>query len=171
MSKPAEERRFDRLALVRRKRLQCGAQQLTLLAQFEHVVGIGGHVGKRRRIAALAALLSALETQAVDRPRARLVHDPAEHRAVRGVVMRRAPPDVMEDIDGELFSGFPVGCNSHNQSEDEAMSHLVERMQRELVARGNRLDKRRPVLLRHGSLGIGIEHVAECCRLLMYMFL
>ena len=113
-------------------------------------------------IAAVAALLSALEAQAVDRPRARLVHDPAEHRAVRGVVTRRAPPDVMEDVDGELFGGFPVGRDSHDQGEDEAMSPLVERMQRELVARGNRLDERRPVLLRHRSLGLGIQHVAQC---------
>src|SRR3546814_4119033 len=44
------------------------------------------------------------------------------------------------------------------------MSPLVERMQRELVARGNRLDERRPVLLPHRSLGLGIQHVAQCCR-------
>src|SRR5712671_3237670 len=61
-----------------------------------------------RRVSAVTALLSVLEPQAVDCPRARLVHDPAEHRPVRGVVARRAPPDVMEDIDGELFGGLPV---------------------------------------------------------------
>ena len=132
---------------------------------------IGSHLGQRLHIAAVAALLSTLEAQAVDRPRARLVHDPAEHRAVRGVVTRRAPPDVMEDVDGELFSGFPVGRDSHDQREDEAMRPLVERMQRELVARGNRLDERRPVLLRHQSLGPGIQHVAQRCRRLLRTFL
>src|SRR3546814_10291266 len=70
----------------------------------------------------------------------------------------------MEDVDGELFSGFPVGRDSHDQSEDGAMSPLVKRMQRELVARGHRLDEHRPVLLRHRSLGLGIQHVAQCCR-------
>ena len=171
MRKPGEERRFDRLALVRRERRQCRAQRLALLAQLEHVARIGSHLGRRLHIAAVAALLSALEAQAVDRPRARLVHDPAEHRAVRGVVTRRAPPDVVEDVDGELFSGFPVGRDSHDQREDDAMRPLVERMQRELVARGNRLDERRPVLLRHRSLGLGIEHVAQRCRRLLCAFL
>jgi hypothetical protein len=113
---------------------------------------------------ALAALLSVLEAQAIERPRARLVHDPAEHRAVRGVVTRRAPPDVMEDVDRKLFSGFPVACDSHDQSEDDAMGHLVERMQRELVACGNRLDEGHPGLLRDRRLGVGIEHVAQRCR-------
>ena len=36
------------------------------------------------------------------------------------------------------------------------MSSLVERMQRVLVTRGNRLDERRPVLLRNRSLGLRI---------------
>ena len=171
MRKPVEERRFDRLALVRRERSQCRAQRLALLAQLEHVAWIGNHLGQQLHIAAVAALLSALEAQAVDRPRARLVHDPAEHRAVRGVVPRRAPPHVVEDVDGELFSGFAVGRDSHDQSEDGAMSPLVERMQRELVARSDRLDERRPVLLRHRSLGPGIQHVAQCCRRPLCTFL
>src|SRR5262249_48302852 len=154
MRKPAEERRFDRLALVRRERRQCRAQRLALLAQLDHIARIGGYLDEWLRIA-LAALLSVLEAQAIDRPRARLVHDPAQHRGVRGVVTRRAPPDVMEDIDRELFSGFPVARDSHDQSEDDAMGHLIERMQRELVASGNRLDERRPGPLRDRSLGVG----------------
>ena len=85
--------------------------------------------------------------------------------------MRRAPPDIVEDVDGELFRGFPVSHDSHDQREDEAMSPLVERMQRELVARSNRLDERCPVLLRDRSLGLGIEDVAKCCRLLLCTFL
>ena len=43
-------------------------------------------------------------------------------------------------------------------------------VQRELVAPGNQLDQRRPVLLRHGRFGLGIEHVAECCRPLICTF-
>jgi hypothetical protein len=116
MRQPAEERRFDRLALVRRERRQCRAQRLALRAQLEHVARIGSHFDKRLLIASVDALLSALEAQAVDRPRARLVHDPAEHRAVRGVVARRAPPHVMEHVDGQLFSGFSVGRDSHDRS-------------------------------------------------------
>src|SRR5438067_3600066 len=95
--KPGEEGRFDRLALVRRQRRQCRAEGLALLPQLDHIARIGSRLGQRLHIGAVNALLTVLKTQAVDRPRARLVHDPAEHRAVRGVVMRRAPPDVMED--------------------------------------------------------------------------
>ena len=51
------------------------------------------------------------------------------------------------------------------------MSPLVERMQRELVAGGNRLDERGPVLLRHRSLGPGIQHVAQCCGRFLHTFL
>src|SRR6185503_4739196 len=107
----------------------------------------------------------------IDRSRSCLVHDPAEHRAVRGVVTPRTSPNIMEDVDGELFSGFPVSRDSQDQSEDGAMSPLIERMKRELVARSNRLDERRPVLLRHRSFGRGIEHIAECCWRLVCRFL
>jgi hypothetical protein len=79
-------------------------------------------------------------------------------------ITRRASPDVMEDVDGELFGGLPVRRDSHDQSEDEAVSHLVERMQRELVARGNCFDECRPILLQHRTLGLGMQHVAQRCR-------
>ena len=59
------------------------------------------------------------------------------------------------------FGGFPIGRDSHNQGEDGAMSPLVQRMQRELVPRRDRLDERRPVLLRHQNLGLSIEHVTQ----------
>ena len=161
---PAEERRFDGLALGRREHRQRRAQQFALLAQLEHVARIGSSLGLLLLdIAAVTALLSAVEAQAVDRPRARLVHDPAEHRAVGGVVARGAPPDVMEDVDGELLGGFPVGRDPHDQGEHHAMSPLVEGVQRELIARGNRLDELRPVLFRHRRLGAGVQHVAQCC--------
>ena len=41
-------------------------------------------------IEAAPELLAIFEAQAIDPARTRLVHDPAEHRAVRGVVTRRA---------------------------------------------------------------------------------
>jgi hypothetical protein len=66
---------------------------------------------------------------------------------------RRALPDVMKDVDGELFSGFPVGRDSDDQSEGAAVRHRVERMQRQLVTRGNRLDELRPPLLRCSDTG------------------
>ena len=69
----------------------------------------------------------------------------------------------MEDVYSDLFGCLPVGRESHDQSEDGAMSPLVERVQRQLVARSYRLDERRQILLRHRSLGLGIEHVAQCC--------
>src|ERR1044071_8815135 len=76
----------------------------------------------------------------------------------------------MEHVDGELFSGFPVRGDSHDQSEDGAMSPLVEGMKRELVAPGDRLDERCPVLFRHRSFGRGIKHIAQCCWWLVCRF-
>jgi len=67
----------------------------------------------------------------------------------------------MEDVEGKLFGGFPIGGDSHDQGEEGAMSPLVQRMQRELVPRRDRLDERRPVLLRHQNLGLSIEHVTQ----------
>jgi hypothetical protein len=134
---PCEESRFDGLSFARRQRYQCRAQPLALLAQLEHIARVGGDLGRLLHIANLAALLPAFEAQAVDCPRARLVHDPAEHSAVRGVVTRRAPPHVMEDVDCQLLGGFPVGRDAERYGEDHTMRSLVKRMQRELVARGN----------------------------------
>src|SRR5690348_16142758 len=126
MRKPGKEPRFDRLALDRRERRQSCAQQLAPLAQLDYVVRIGTRLGQQLPMAAAAALLSGFDAETVDRARTRLVHDTAEYRAVRGVLTRRASPDVMEDVDGELFSSFPVCNESHDQREDDPMSHLVE---------------------------------------------
>src|ERR1044071_6246359 len=76
----------------------------------------------------------------------------------------------MEHVDGELFSGFPVSGDSHDQSENGAMSPLVEGMKRELVAPGDRLDERCPVLFRHRSFGRCIKHIAQCCWWLVCRF-
>ena len=51
------------------------------------------------------------------------------------------------------------------------MGPLVECMQRNLVASGNRLHERHPLLLRHWSLGLGVQHVAQCGRRLLCPFL
>ena len=119
---------------------KCCLQRHALLAQFEHVAWIRSHLGQWLQISAVPSLPSVVEAQAADRPRTGLIHDPGEHRA---------------------FGGFPVGRDSDDQGEDAAVRHLVECMQRELVARGNRLDELRPPLLRHGSLGLGTQHVGQ----------
>src|SRR5215207_9757026 len=125
MREPSEEAHFNRLTLVRRQGRYRGAQQVGLLALLELVVRILSHLSHLLLIVGLAPLLSALEAQAVDRPRACLVHNPAEHRAILGVVMRCPAPDVMKDIDGELFSGFPISYDSHDQRKHEAMSSFI----------------------------------------------
>jgi hypothetical protein len=51
------------------------------------------------------------------------------------------------------------------------MSPLVKGVQRELVTRSNRLDECRPVLLAHQSLGLGVQHVAQCRWRLLCPFL
>jgi hypothetical protein len=104
MCKSGEERGFDRLALVRRER--CRAQRLALIAQLKHVVRIGSHLGLRVHVApSLRFFRLSKRRRSIARE-----HDPAEHRAVRGVVTRRAPPNVMEDVEGELsaFSRLAV---------------------------------------------------------------
>ena len=76
--------------------LRASAQQAD--AQLELVVRIGSHLDLRLHITIIEALLSALEAQAVDRPRACLVHDPPEHRAVRGVDERAGRRVGTDDI-------------------------------------------------------------------------
>jgi hypothetical protein len=67
----------------------------------------------------------------------------------------------MEDVDGDLLSGFPVGRDAHGQGEDAAMRHLVKRMQRELVTRRNRLDELCPILFLHSRRGLGVQYVSQ----------
>lgn len=52
----------------------------------------------------------------------------------------------------------------HDQGEDGTMRPVVERIQGELVAGSNRLNKSRPILLWYRRLGLAIEDIAECCR-------
>ena len=62
----------------------------------------------------------------------------------------------------QLFGGFPIVGDPHDQGEHEAMRPLVQRMQRTLIARGDALDEPDPVLLGYGSLRrVDMQQVAE----------
>src|SRR6185295_20302416 len=102
MREPPKKRRFDCLALVWRKLRHCRAQRLSLLAQLENVMRISRPLRIWLHIVRPAPL-SILKAEAVDRPGSRLIHDPAKHGAVCGVVARCVPPYLMEDVDGELL--------------------------------------------------------------------
>ena len=67
----------------------------------------------------------------------------------------------MEHVERQLLRGFPVGADPHDQSEDQAMRALIERVQRELIARGDGLYERHPRLLRFGGRRLGVKDVTQ----------
>ena len=68
----------------------------------------------------------------------------------------------MKDIERDLLGRLPVAGDSHGERENDAVRALVERMQRRLIARGDRLDEPHPVRLRHARLGpVGIQNLTQ----------
>jgi hypothetical protein len=71
----------------------------------------------------------------------------------------------VEDVERQLFGGFPAMRHPESQSKDKAMAALVEPLQRRLVASGNRPHERDPVRFRDDVPGLAaIENVAEGAR-------
>ena len=92
----------------------------------------------------MGSLLSAFEAQPVDCARARLIHEPSKYRATLSVVRRRSPPDVVEDVERDLFGAGMVAENAHDQGEHQPVGAVVERSQSKLIARSNGFDKLAP---------------------------
>jgi hypothetical protein len=68
----------------------------------------------------------------------------------------------VEHIECQLFSGFPIAGDPHDQGEHESLRLREERMQSKLVASGDGLDESDPDLLGYGRLRpIGIEQITE----------
>ncbi len=158
-----EERGLDRLLLVRREDRQGILQRPSLLLELENIVGFT-RLNRREWIARMrfGPLLPPFEAQPVDGPGARLVHDPSQDGPVTSVVAGGSSPNIVKDIERQLFGGFPVAGDSHDQCEDEAMRSLVQRVQRELIARGDGLDEPDPGFLRFDSLRlVAVKNIAE----------
>ena len=108
------------------------------------------------------AFLPLLEPQSVNRPGARLIHDPADHGTARRVIGRRSSPHIVEHVDRQFFSGFLIAGDPHDQCENDSMRLAIERMECKLIAAGDRLDEFHPDLLGDGWLRlIGIEHITQ----------
>ena len=76
---------------------------------------------------------SLIESQAINRPAARLIHDPVDDRPVSRIVGRGLSPYVIENIEGEFFGRFPIRGYPHDQRKNDSMRLLVNGMQCALV--------------------------------------
>ena len=108
------------------------------------------------------ALFALIEPYAINRSRPRLIHDPSDNGSARGVVGRRSSPHVVKHVECQLFGGFPIVRDSHDQGKHDSMGTFVQRMQRTLIARGDKLDEPDPVPLIYERLClVGIEELAK----------
>src|SRR5688572_17623558 len=113
-------------------------------------------------IAGVEAFLPALEAHAVDRARTRLVQDPPENGAASGLVPRRMSPNVVEDVDRELFRGLPVAGDAHRQRENGPARSIVECVKGNLISGRDSVDEVRPLPLgSRCAVFAGIEHSRE----------
>jgi hypothetical protein len=102
------------------------------------------------------------EPQPVDRPGARLIHNPTDDGSVRRIVSRRSSPHIVEHIERQFFSGLTIVGYPHYQCENDSMRLFVKRMQRKLIACGDGLDELDPVFLGYTNLSLtDIKHIAE----------
>src|SRR5689334_777449 len=103
-----EEGDLDRLTFVGGQSRHREPKLLTSLLSGDHLLRRQLHrLGDDDLLrAAIDALLALLEPPAIDRARARLIHDPPEHRAALLLIRGRPSPDVMKDVERELFGGF-----------------------------------------------------------------
>src|SRR6185503_8767845 len=97
--------------------------------------------------AVVHALLTMVKTMTVDASRARDVHDPRHDGPSGAVVCRRPLPDVVIDVQRDLFCRCGRLHDSDYQSEHDPVSVFVQLAQRALIAFGDRHDERSPLVL------------------------
>ena len=141
------------------------SKEAALLADIERLLRAPLGTYRRWIVGVIVdAFLSLIEPQPIDRPGSRLIENPSNNGATFRSVGRCSSPHIVEDVDCQLFSGFPIAGDPHDQREHDSMRPRVKRMQRKLVASANRLNECDPILLGNGRLGlIGIEQVAQGC--------
>ena len=94
-----------------------------------------------------------------------LIQDPSDNRITRRIVCRRASPHIVKHLNCQCFGGFRVADESHEPREHDVVHSRVQRMQRELIAFGNRLNEPDPGVFRYKHLRIvGIKQIAEARR-------
>ena len=104
------------------------------------------------------------QRQPINRSGPRLIHDPSDNRFFAGVVPGRSSPDTMKYTQCPLLGIIPSAGESRGQRKDDTMRPLIQRMERTLIACGDRMDELHPVLFGHERLPlIGIKHVSEGC--------
>jgi hypothetical protein len=72
------------------------------------------------------SFFSLIEPQAINRPAARLIHDPADDRPVSRIIARGSPPHFIEDIERDFFGSFSIHGYPHDQRENDSMRSLVK---------------------------------------------
>jgi len=106
------------------------------------------------RIAVDGAFFPLFESQPVNRPRARLIHDPSDDGSAGRIVSRRSSPNVVEDIQAQFFGGFPVVRYPDDQRKNDSMRLCVKRMQCKLIASGNGSDDPDPCSSGNGTVAL-----------------
>ena len=95
-----------------------------------------------------------------------LVHDPSDDGASGRVIGRCPSPDVMENVERNFLRRFPIPGDPQRQRENDPVRAFVNRMQRKLIAGGNRFDQPNPFLLCYMSRGgIFIKQIAQGLRI------
>ena len=153
-------------AIRRARRPQSDADGRSTLPEVEGLVGVTRNSRQKWAVRAMVhAFFSLLEPQPVNRSGPRLVHDPSDDGSARSIVRRRSSPDVVKHVQRQLFGGFPIVGDSHDQGEHDSLRAFIERVQRALIARGDGLNEPDPILLGYRSLRlVGKEQIAERSR-------
>jgi hypothetical protein len=84
---------------------------------------------------------SLIELQAINRPAARLIHDPADDRPVSRIIARGSSPHFIEDIECKFFGSFSIHDDPHDQRENDSMRLLVKGIQCTLITAGDGSDE------------------------------
>jgi len=87
------------------------------------------------------SFFSLIKPQAINRPAARLIHNPAADRSVSGIIGRGFSPHFIEYIERDFFGGFSIRGYPHDQRKNDSMRLLVKGMQGTLVTAGDGSDE------------------------------
>lgn len=112
-------------------------------------------------LAVVYALLAMFSTMTVDGSRARYIHDPRHDAPSGAIVSGRPLPNVVIDVQRDLFCRCASLDDSDYQSEYDPVSAFVQLAQRALIASGDRRDECNPFVLLDRRVSRIKHNVAE----------
>src|SRR5881394_3680186 len=98
------------------------------------------------------SLLALLISKLVNCPASRLIHHPTDDGTVRRIVRRGPPPYVVEHVQRQFLSRFPIVDDAHYQSKNDSVRQFVDRLQRQLIALSDGSDRADPDRFGRGTL-------------------